>query len=150
MRPLVCEPRPRLARDPDNNGHVVRKLDAVRFVHPATACEPATLAVQKPVEDSPQIELEPFTKLLGGLIGVEAARERPGSGVAETVKEVADLPPLFSSIFEVRRFVVEKHLLRTAITMTSGRPRFCLLTASSYSHSIPDSYGSPFDLRYVG
>ena len=33
---LVGEPRHRLARDPDDDGHVVRKLDAVRFVHPAT------------------------------------------------------------------------------------------------------------------
>jgi hypothetical protein len=33
---LVGEPRHRLARDPDDDGHVVRQLDAVRFVQPAS------------------------------------------------------------------------------------------------------------------
>ena len=47
---LVGEPRHRLARDPDDDGRVVRQLDAVRFVHPATgeANDPLDLAAADP------------------------------------------------------------------------------------------------------
>jgi hypothetical protein len=43
---LVGEPRHGLPRDPGDHGHVVPKLDAVRFVHPATgeANDPLDLA----------------------------------------------------------------------------------------------------------